>query len=50
MNYSLKESSPNTFRNLDVRVVDMYGGNVVYTERMNVYKNPTEGQILSALV
>ena len=44
MNYSLKESSPNTFRNLDVRVVDMYGGNVVYTERMNVYKNPTEGQ------
>ena len=44
MNFSLKESSPNTFRNLDVRVVDMYGGNVVYTERMNVYKNPTEGQ------
>ena len=44
MNYSLKESSPNTFRILDVRVVDMYGGNVVYTERMNVYKNPTEGQ------
>ena len=44
MNYSLKESSPNTFRNLDVRVVDMYGGNVVYTERMNVYKNTTEGQ------
>ena len=44
MNYSLKESSPNTFRNLDVRVIDMYGGNVVYTERMNVYKNPTEGQ------
>ena len=44
INFSLKESSPNTFRNLDVRVVDMYGGNVVYTERMNVYKNPTEGQ------
>lgn len=44
MNYSLKESSEHSFRNLDVRVVDMYGGNVVYTERMNVYKNPTEGQ------
>lgn len=44
MNFSLKKSSSYTFRYLDVRVVDMYGGNVVYTERMNVYKNPTGGQ------
>ena len=44
MNYSLKESSAHSFRNFDVRVIDMYGGSVVYTERMNIYRNPTEGQ------
>ena len=44
MNYSLKESSEHSFRYFDVRVIDMYGNNLVYEERMNVYKNPTEGQ------
>lgn len=44
MNYSLKESSEHSFRYFDVRVIDMYGNNVVYTERMNIYRNPTEGQ------
>ena len=44
MNYSLKESSEHSLRYFDVRVIDMYGNNVVYTERMNIYRNPTEGQ------
>ena len=44
MNYSLKESSGHSFRYFDVRVINMYGGSVVYTERMNIYRNPTEGQ------
>lgn len=44
MNFSLKSSSAHSFRYFDVRVIDMYGGNVVYTERMNIYRNPTEGQ------
>lgn len=44
MNFSLKESSAHSFRYFDVRVIDMYGNNVVYTERMNIYRNPIEGQ------
>lgn len=44
MNFSLKSSSEHSFRYFDVRVIDMYGNNVVYTERMNIYRNPTEGQ------
>src|SRR5699024_5059621 len=44
MNFSLKESSEHSFRYFDVRIIDMYGNNLVYEERMNVYKNPTEGQ------
>ena len=44
MNFSLKSSSQHSFRYLDVRVVDMYGGNVVYSERMNIYREPAEGQ------
>ena len=44
MNFSLKSSSEHSFRYLDVRVVDMYGGNVVYSESMNIYREPAEGQ------
>ena len=44
MNYSLKSSSPYSYRYLDVRVINMYDGGVVYSERMNIYRNPTEGQ------
>ena len=44
MNFSLKSSSEHSFRYFDVRVIDMYGNNVVYTERMSIYRNPTEGQ------
>ena len=44
MNYSLKSSSPYSYRYLHVRVINMYDGGVVYSERMNIYRNPTEGQ------
>lgn len=44
MNYSLKSSSAHSYRYFDVRIIDMYGNNVVYEERMNIYRDPTEGQ------
>ena len=50
MNFSLKESSEHSFRYFDVRIIDMYGNNLVYEERMNVYKNPTEGQDFKRLI
>lgn len=44
MNFSLNWESAHSFRNFDIRVVDMYGSNVVYTQRVNVYKEPTGEQ------
>lgn len=44
MNFSLNWDSVHSFRYFDIRVVDMYGSNVVYTQRVNVYKEPTGEQ------
>ena len=44
MNFSLNWDSVHSFRNFDIRVVDMYGSNVVYTQRVSVYKEPTGEQ------
>lgn len=44
MNFSLDANSTHAFRNLDIRVVDMFSGNVIVTQRVNTYKSPTNGQ------
>src|SRR5699024_9140390 len=44
MNFSLNWESIHSFRNFDIRVVNMYGDDVVYTQRVNVYKDPTGNQ------
>ena len=44
INYSLDANSTHAFRNLDIRVVDMFSGNVIVTQRVNTYKSPTNGQ------
>ena len=44
MNFSLKSSSPAGFRFMEVRVINMYGGDVVYSSRFYVWRNPTGDQ------
>ena len=44
MNFSLKSSSPAGFRFMEVRVINMYGGDVVYSSRFYAWRNPTGDQ------
>ena len=44
MNFSLKSSSPASFRFMEVRVINMYGGDVVYSSRFYAWRNPTGDQ------
>ena len=44
MNFSLKSSSPASFRFMEVRVINMFGGDVVYSSRFHAWRNPTGDQ------
>lgn len=44
INFSLTSDSTFSFRYFEVAVVDIYSGVDVYTERLNIYREPTEGQ------
>ena len=44
MNYSLDANSPNGFRFMNVRIIDMFSNKVITSERFYVHKNPTGGQ------
>ena len=44
MNFSLKSSSPAGFRFMEVRVINMFGGDVVYSSRFYAWRNPTGDQ------
>ena len=44
INFSLKSSSPAGFRFMEVRVINMYGGDVVYSSRFYAWRNPTGDQ------